>query len=117
MRGYNRSHQRAYDNQSPDESNDARGEAIAERAEELSYEWMSDLTRVAAALDDMGCTSDIGPTGSTELSEMVARMLCATGGSYDEADAMSVLYHAVRNYLLRDAETAAEAEYNKGDGT
>ncbi len=117
MTGYNRDNQRAYDNQSPDESHDARDEWIAERAEAIVDERISDLAKVAAALDDMGGFerwSDIGTTGSTILSEMVALIVTAPWGAETE-NAILAVHDAVLEYMTRDAETDAETEWNKGD--
>lgn len=109
MSGYNRDKQRAYDNQAPEDSSE-RDEWIAERAEAIVDERVCDPNKVAEALDDMAGSSDYGNHGNTLFSEMVARIVLADSGN--EGAACSSLWLAVREYLLRDAETDAAAEYD-----
>lgn len=113
MSGYNRHTQRQYDNQSPDESGNERDEWIAERAEVIADERISDVNKVAEALDDMASVSDHGLHGNTLFSEMVARIVVADiADNESEGAACSSLFLAVREYLMRDAETDAAAEYD-----
>lgn len=105
--------QRAYDNAYPyDDAEEAREEAIAERADELTAERMSDGKRVLDAICDA-----LNGDGDLAIPEALRRFFIAFDEAQTDdrmADAGNSLFRDLRQFvepLIRaDAKQDAEAE-------
>lgn len=95
-----------------DETFSDEAEFVAKRRDELVKEWLKDRKRVAAAIDS--AMED----GFPGLEKFLAEFFCALGDptgrdvSSDAYFLQGTLLGAIGPRLERDAETAAQAEYD-----